>query len=117
VGESLSREQHRAAGLIGQGWTRAEVAEEVGVHELTVTRWGRREDFREAVERSRRALLDANPSPAAVLEAALHATDKDGNPDWQVRLGAARALLGHSPKGGSPEEKVRETVIHTEKLR
>jgi hypothetical protein len=42
----------------------------------------------------------------ATLEAALTATRRDGSPDWNVRVQAARALLGREPDGDSAPEKV-----------
>lgn len=35
----------------------------------------------------------------------------------QVRVQAARALLGRQPNGDSPEEQVRETVLHLDRIR
>jgi hypothetical protein len=34
-----------------------------------------------------------------------------------VRVQAARALLGRQPNGDSPEEQVRETVLHLDRIR
>jgi hypothetical protein len=52
------------------------------------------------------------PTARAALEAALHATTPRGLPDWSIRVQAARALLGHEPRGGDAVEKVRETRIY-----
>jgi hypothetical protein len=113
----LSPRQQQAAQLIGSGQLQREAAAEVGVHPGTVKRWMRREDFRSTVDRARAALLAENPGPQATLEAALNASKRDGSPDWQSRITAARALLGREPKGSSPEEKVRETTIHFDRIR
>jgi hypothetical protein len=115
--QPLNPRQRQAASLIGQGGLQRDAAREVGVHAGTVKRWAAREDFREAVDRARRTLLARNPGPEATLEAALTARRRDGAPDWQSRITAARALLGREPVGATPAEKVRETVIHMDRLR
>jgi len=107
----LSPAHALAAERLGLGWTVKRVAQEAGVSTKTVQRWQRRADVRALVERSRGRVLEENPSPTAVLTAALSATKKDGSPDWNLRVVAARALLGRAPDGEGPEERVRETRI------
>jgi hypothetical protein len=108
----MDRNHHRAAALLGQGHSRAEVAEAVGVHEASISRWRSDPDFAAAEAEARKAHLNANPTAAATLEAALSATRKDGTPDWQTRVQAARALLGTKAATGSPDEVVRQTRIY-----
>jgi len=113
----LTPRQRQAASLIGHGRLQREAAAEVGVHPGTVKRWAARPDFRKAVDQARAVLLKDNPAPQATLEAALTATRRDGSPDWQSRITAARALLGREPEGDSPQAKVRETTIHLDRIR
>lgn len=108
--------QHRAADLLGRGWTNEEVGAEVGVHTRTISRWKDHPDFEKAVRRAREAQLEEYPTARAALEAALHATTPRGLPDWNIRVQAARALLGHEPRGETAEGKVRETRIYVENL-
>jgi hypothetical protein len=114
---ALTPRQLRAAALIGQGQQQREAASEVGVHRGTVKRWMGRKDFREAMDRARAALLDRNPAPQATLEAALTATKASGVPDWQVRVSAAKTLLGREPEGDTAADQVRETTIHLDRIR
>jgi hypothetical protein len=104
--------QHRAADLLGRGWTNEEVATELGTSSRTISRWKEHPDFLEAVRRVREEQLAEYPTARAALEAALHATTPRGLPDWSVRVQAARALLGHEPRGSDVAEKVRETRIY-----
>lgn len=113
----LTPDQHRAAELLARGRTQREVAGELGVHARTVKRWAARPEFQRAVDKARQAVLDAEPTARSVLESALHATKGDGQPDWQIRVQAARALLNEAPPGETDEERVRETVIHLDRLR
>jgi hypothetical protein len=106
----MTPQHHQAAALLGQGWKRDAVAAEVGVHPVSISRWGDHAPFKEAVENARRAHLAANPTAAATLEAALAATRANGTPDWQTRVAAARALLGRNARG-APGDVVRQTRV------
>lgn len=107
----LRPEQALAAERLGLGWEAKRVAAEAGVTPKAIQRWRKRNDFRELAETSRRRVLEENPTPTAVLASAMSATKRDGSPDWQMRVTAARALLGSAPLGETSEEKVRETQI------
>jgi len=49
------------------------------------------------------AVLAAEAEPAEVLRGALNATKANGQPDWRIRLTAARALAALAPKHDEPE--------------
>jgi transposase len=44
----MKAQEQRAAELLGQGWTRREVAGELGVHVASISRWRQRQDFKRA---------------------------------------------------------------------
>lgn len=104
----MTPEQQRAADLLGRGATRAQAAAEAGVAPTTVSRWRRDEDFEALVRRSREALLDDRPTVRSTLEAALLATRRDGSPDWNARVQAARILMAAPPDA---EPEAERTVI------
>lgn len=110
----LTPDQLRAAALIGQGWQHKQVAEELGVHPETISRWAReREDFQEVVRQARADTLAEQPEAVKVLEQALSATKPDGSPDWRIRVDAARTLVGRKGTGGGvAPAKVRERRIY-----
>lgn len=93
MAEGLTPQQHRAVDLLARNWTAAKVADEVGVSEKTINRWKAKDEFAERLRQRREALLDQLPTAKATLEAALNATDKDGHPNWPVRVKAAQLLL------------------------
>lgn len=96
----LDPARSRAAGLIAAGHTYVETAAELGVHKATVTRWAQTAAFKDAVARVRGARSGEQSEPRAVVESCLSATDKDGHPNWGVRLRAAEKLIdldGHEP--------------------
>jgi hypothetical protein len=106
--------KQRAAALTALGWGSRRVAEEVGVGQKTITRWKQLPEFQQAVAQSR-PQRDENPTIRAVLEEALTtATKRDGNPDWQVRVSAARALmqLGDLPIPEAESQPQRTLVIY-----
>ena len=108
----LTPAQTLAAERVGLGWLIKDIAEQTGCSTKAIQRWQHRDDFRALVEQSRRRVLEANPTPTAVLTAALNAVRKDGSPAWDIRCSAAKALLGATPLGDTPEERVRETRIY-----
>lgn len=89
----MTPDQQRAADLLGRGLTRKAAAAEAGVAPRTVSRWRQDEDFEALVRRSRESLLDDRPTVRSTLEAALLATRRDGSPDWNARVQAARILM------------------------
>lgn len=110
-------EQHRAADLLGRGIPQKEVATELGVTPRTVRRWVKSEPgFAEAVQAARDRQLKSEPTALDVLRAALHATKRDGQPDWNARIQSARLILADTSDSGDADEVVTETVIHAGKL-
>ena len=89
----LTTDQRRAAVLMAQGRMQSEIAEEIGCVERTIGRWSSREDFRAIVREHREALVPGTASATATLESALSATKSNGEPDWQNRVAAAKAIL------------------------
>lgn len=108
----LTPRQRRAAQMLGEGVQVRDVARQVERHPRSVSKWRKNPEFEELVRQARLRLLEENPTPTATLEAALSATRRDGGPDWQSRITAARALLNGTPAGETPEEQVRETRIY-----
>lgn len=98
--------------LLGEGWQQKDVAFELNTTTKSIQRWLKKPDFADLVAKARRRKLSDNPTPTSVLTSALAATKTNGSPDWQIRVVAARALIGRTPAGESPEEKVRETRIY-----
>jgi len=98
--------------LLGEGWPQTDVARELNTTTKSIQRWLKKADFADLVAKARRRKLEDNPTPTAVLTSALAATKRDGSPDWQMRVTAAKALLGKTPAGDTPAEKVRETRIY-----
>jgi hypothetical protein len=76
--------------MLGRGKEVGAVAELVGVHARTVTRWRSLPDFKAEEERARQE--SSKPTAKGTLLDALSATRTDGI-DWQARLGAAKQLL------------------------
>lgn len=111
----LTPKQQKAADLLGRGWTKSRVAREVGTSGTSIRRWLKRSDFRALIERRRESVVSDSPTPKATLEEALTATNSRGEPDWKVRVSAARALVG-ADRGPVAEAEVRETVIHAHAL-
>ena len=113
----LTPKQQRAADLLGRGWTKSRTAREVGTSGTSIRRWLRRDDFRALVERRRESVVSENPTARDTLEEALTATNSRGEPDWKVRVAAARALFGADSASGSDDDApARETVIHVHNL-
>ena len=113
MNEGLTPQQHRAVDLLARNWTAAKVGEEVGVSEKTIQRWKQREDFADLLRERRDALLNELPTAKATLEAALNATDADGNPNWPVRVKAAQLLLQTAdPDGDRGEGESGPTIIY-----
>jgi hypothetical protein len=109
----LTAKQHRAADLIGRGWSAKDVAFEVGCSEKTVQRWRQRDDFAAIVKEKRDALLSTIPNAKATLESALYATTEKGEPDWTIRVRAAQLLMTTADPEGppGPGEDTRPTLI------
>lgn len=114
----LTPDQRRAAAMLAAGRSREEIASELDVAPKTISRWKERDDFREAIRRTREGLLPDSPTAEAVLVAALAATKPDGQPDWPARIAAAKALLATpvaTPEGQeAAHAMVRETRIYLE---
>jgi hypothetical protein len=110
---ALTPQQQRAASLVGRGLTKKEAAAEAGVSARTMTNWSKREDFQALAQQHRDQVLSETPTAKATLEAALTATKRDGSPDWQTRVSAARALVTAkgASAGGEPEPP-RETSFN-----
>ena len=100
--------------MLGEGWKQADVARELGTTTKSINRWLHKPDFQKLVDAAHKRNLEENPTPVSVLTSALTATKRDGAPDWQMRVTAARALLGKVPEGETPEEQIRETRIYIE---
>jgi transcriptional regulator with XRE-family HTH domain len=100
----LTPQQFRAVDLLARNWTIEKVAEEVGYSAKTIGRWKQRGDFATLLRERREALLAELPTAKATLEAALNATDKDGHPDWSIRVKAAQLLLRTSDPDADREE-------------
>jgi hypothetical protein len=61
----------------------------------------------------REGTLAAGGDPVEVLRGALQATKANGQPDWQIRLSAARMLAALPPEEPEPEpEPESETVVY-----
>lgn len=99
----LHADQRRAAALLAAGVQDKAAAAEVGVAPKTVQRWKQRDDFAALVRKQRESMLPEVPTAEAVLTAGLSATKRDGQPDWSVRIAAAKALL--STEVASPEAR------------
>lgn len=89
----LHADQRRAAALMAAGLDGHAVAAELNVSPKTTQRWRKRDDFRELVRKHRESLMPESVTAESVLTAALSATKKDGTPDWNARIQAARAIL------------------------
>jgi len=88
----VTREQRRAAELLGRGFSQTEVGRLVGRSERTIRNWQRDvAGFGEAVQAARAETSD--PSALATLEQVLGASPSVGSPDWPTRVAAAKALL------------------------
>ena len=94
--------------------TREQAAAEAGVAPRTVSRWRRDEDFEALVRRSREALLDSAPTVRSTLEAALLATRRDGSPDWNARVQAARILMQAPPEAEPDEDRTVITLYEAD---
>jgi preprotein translocase subunit SecD len=113
MNEGLTPQHHRAIDLLARNWTIEKTAEEIGVSEKTIQRWKGRDDFAELLRQRREVLLNELPTARATLEAALNATDKDGNPDWSVRVKAASLLLRTAdPEGDRESGDGPHTIIY-----
>jgi hypothetical protein len=117
VAEPLTGEQHRAADLIGRNWTLEKVSGEIGVSVRTLERWKTDvPEFASAVKAARDKLLDTVPTAKAVAEAALSATKANGDPDWTVRIQAARLLMaGAGADAPDPEAGPQPTIIYVDR--
>jgi hypothetical protein len=106
----LTPDQHRAADLLGRGFSQAEVAGELTTTTTSIRRWQKRDDFATLVKQAREQALDANPTARSTLEGLLTATTKDGRPANALRLQAAVALLRVSDEGEAKSNRVVERV-------
>lgn len=105
----LTPDQRRAAALMAAGLQDKAVAAELKVAPKTIQRWKARDDFRALMRTQRESLMPEAPTAEAVLTTALSATRKDGFPDWQTRIAAARAIL--STEVASPEARVEANRV------
>lgn len=101
----LTDRQLLAAELLGRGMFMRLVAERVGVSPKTIRRWKDIGAFEVAVERARADAVD--PTIESTLRSALQAAKRDGTPDWQTRVAAARTLahLGRTGEGSEPRDE------------
>lgn len=100
----LTPQQIRAADLLGRNWKQAQVADETGASERTISRWlNEIPAFAALVKERRDAVLGEVPNAKATLEAALSATTKAGDPDWPIRVKAAQLLMTTADPGGAPD--------------
>lgn len=99
---SLTEVQRTAAGMLGRGKTRRDIAQALGMSEQSITRWRKHPDFAAEEERVRRN--SGRPDPYNVLLDALCARKDDGV-DWPSRLNAAKELLVRFPDGDAPPEE------------
>jgi hypothetical protein len=107
----LTPEQRRAAAMLAAGKTRDDVSAELGVAPKTISRWNGRDDFRSVVRKTREGLLPETPTAEAVLTAALVATRTNGEPDWQARIAAAKALLSTPVATPEGEAAARQAIV------
>lgn len=92
----LTPAQHQAAALLGAGYDQGQAAAEVGTTTTSIRRWLKRDDFAALVKEAREKALDENPTARSVCEQGLHATNRDGRPNWNIRLAAAKLLMQES---------------------
>jgi hypothetical protein len=74
-----------------------------------------RADFEPPASGAREGTPAAGVDPLEVLRGALQATKANGQPDWQIRLSAARTLAALLPEESEPEpepEPEPETVVY-----
>jgi hypothetical protein len=97
-GDSVTPRKRSVANLTARGLTQQQVAELLGCSAKTVQR--------DLEDPEVSALVDSLGEPAddpavATLRSALLATRRDGAPDWNARVSAARALLA-APEDPAP---------------
>jgi hypothetical protein len=110
---ALRSKQVRAAELVATGLTYAEAGELVGRSERTLTRWLREPALRaiSAGETPTRGEV----GPVETLRGALQATKASGQPDWQTRVAAVKALAALRPDAVEqvePEQPTPSIVVY-----
>lgn len=111
---ALTPNQRRAAALLASGTQDKVAAHELGVVPKSIQRWKQRDDFRALVRKQREGLMPETPTAEAVLVSALSATKPSGDPDWQNRIAAARAILAAeiaSPEARQAAERVTTVYL------
>jgi len=108
----LNTEQRIGAFLDAQGREREEIATSVGVTTTTVSRWRAQDEYKKEVDKWREhetalverivarvhaELAGAGAKSVERLVEALDATKTNGDPMWNVRLDAAKAILARIP--------------------
>ena len=77
-----SDEQSRAAVMLAEGYTKADVSREIGVHASTITRWTQNEEFAEEVDRlSLMYGLASKAERMRLIKRAAREFERDGKPD------------------------------------
>ena len=112
----MKADQRRAAALLAAGRLQRDVATEIKVSERTIGRWLKEEEFCALVREQRSAIFPADGVPTAegALLDALSAVKADGSPDHNVRVQAARAIMGSPVSSPEAQEQVRETTIYVQ---
>lgn len=88
------------------------IAADLGVERHTVSRWGRRDDFKALVREHREALMPETPSAEHVLTQALSAVKENGHPDWSSRIAAAKAIMSTPVASDEAQAEARETLVY-----
>lgn len=108
--------QNRAVALLARGMTIKATAQELSCSERTVTRWRTEPDFLRALESARADYMAERPNGIrAVLDQALYAIKRNGEPDYPTRIQAARILLGAPQEEAEAPTVIRE-VIYADRL-
>ncbi len=112
-GVTLDERQIRAARLEAQGSTTVQIADEVGVHRVTIYRWREIDEYRHLVaalladtQRAARATLRAGAKAAAARVLALVESE-----DERIALSAAQTLLDRT---GHPKAERVEVSAEVE---
>jgi hypothetical protein len=87
----------------------------------TLRSWRREDEFNAAYEElvekhdslMSGELLEGELEALKIAREALHAYDKEGSPNWEIRLRASFRLLDAAGRRGKPAEKVEQTTNTT----
>lgn len=106
----MTPKQAKAAQLLGRGLSCRVTARELHVSERTLTRWRKVPGFSEAERRAHQEHVGEIDGIRTVLENALIARKRNGEPDYATRLRAAALLLGQPPEPAEPPKVLRQYV-------